>query len=143
MPNTATFKELAHTAVEHADADSAQSFHSPGRCAFRVEVVLSTCSEVWVFEPDAAEIFGSGQILPYPIQAHFLLEARLFGFERGDCLRWRHRDEENPKSDKRVLIDPPEREPEELPEIQADAPPQVTAPKNFNRPLPMPELGIV
>ncbi|MGI8853699.1 MAG: hypothetical protein ACR2GC_10530 [Methyloceanibacter sp.] len=44
---------------------------------------------------------------------------------------------------KRVLIDPPEREPEELPEIQADAPPQVTAPKNFNRLLPMPELGIV
>ena len=44
---------------------------------------------------------------------------------------------------KRVLIDPPEREPEELPEIQADAPPQVTAPKNFDRPLQMPELGIV
>ena len=44
---------------------------------------------------------------------------------------------------KRVLIDPPERDEEELPEIPADVPPQVTAPKNFDRPLLMPELGIV
>ena len=45
---------------------------------------------------------------------------------------------------KRVLIDPPERDEEELPEIPADAPPQaLPAPKNFDRPLLMPELGIV
>ena len=44
---------------------------------------------------------------------------------------------------KRVLIDPPEREEEELPEMQAEAKVESTAPVNFDRPLRYPNVVVV
>jgi len=44
---------------------------------------------------------------------------------------------------KRVLIDPPEREEEELPEMQAEAKVESTAPANFDRPLRYPNVVVV
>jgi hypothetical protein len=43
---------------------------------------------------------------------------------------------------KRVLIDPPEREEEQLPEMQVE-PEAERKPRNFDRPLPTPNLGVI
>jgi hypothetical protein len=44
---------------------------------------------------------------------------------------------------KRVLIDPPEREQEDLPELAAEPEVERQPIKNFDQPLRMPNLGIV
>jgi hypothetical protein len=44
---------------------------------------------------------------------------------------------------KRVLIDPPEREEEELPEMQVEPKVESTAPANFDRPLRHPNVVVV
>jgi hypothetical protein len=44
---------------------------------------------------------------------------------------------------KRTLIDPPEREPEELPEIAAEPEVERKPPRNFDQPMRMPNLGII
>ena len=44
---------------------------------------------------------------------------------------------------KRVLIDPPEREEEELPEMQAESNVENTPPANFDRPLRYPNVVVV
>ena len=44
---------------------------------------------------------------------------------------------------KRVLIDPPEREQEELPEMQAEPEVERKPPRNFDQPIRMPNLGIL
>jgi hypothetical protein len=44
---------------------------------------------------------------------------------------------------KRVLIDPPQREQEELPEMAAEPELERRPPRNFDQPIHMPELGIL
>jgi hypothetical protein len=44
---------------------------------------------------------------------------------------------------KRVLIDPPEREQEELPEMQVEPEIEHKPKRNFDRPIQMPNLGIL
>jgi hypothetical protein len=44
---------------------------------------------------------------------------------------------------KRVLIDPPEREREELPELQSEPEVERKPPRNFSDPLRLPNLGVL
>jgi hypothetical protein len=44
---------------------------------------------------------------------------------------------------KREYVDPPEREQEELPEMQLEPEVERKPPRNFDRPLPTQNLGIV